>query len=214
MSRTRDDALYTIRQNTGIRVEFITDEGLEDYILDEHPLHPAYKYLNNTHKCDYLRAYLMHHYGGGYTDIKYSFYPWNDVFDELERDTNKWVAGYREGGVWGVANVDDPELYKMLQENAHSLIGNCAYICRPQTPFTEEWLRNVESILDKHLPLLPTNPPRHSRDYIGLTLPDRTISTYPLNWTEIHGSVFHPLCYKYIDHLLYTLPPPIFTGYL
>ena len=213
MSENRRNALFTIRRNTGVRIEFITNDTLENYILDEHPLHPAYKYLTNTHKADYLRAYLMNYHGGGYTDIKYTFYPWNHAFEQLEQDNNKWIAGYTEFE-WGVAPVEDPELNRTLRENWSKLVGNGAYICKPDTPFTREWLKNVENTLDKYMSVLPSNQPKHSRDYQGLLLEDGTISTYPINWSEIHGSIFHPLCYKYIDNLLHTVPPPILVGYM
>ena len=49
---------------------FITEKNIDDYILKEYPLHPAFKYLTNIQKGDYMKAYMMNFYGGGYTDIK------------------------------------------------------------------------------------------------------------------------------------------------
>lgn len=214
MSRSRDDALYTIRQNTGVRVELITDDELENYILPEHPLHPAYEYLTHTIKVDYLRAYLMHYYGGGYTDIKYTFSWWGPVFDDLSNNPTKWCVGYNEMGRCGVAQVEDTELQQTLYDNWEKLIGNGAYIFKPNTPFTKEWLEGVEKKMDDYLPMLKQHPPKHNRDAKGAPLPDGSMSMYPIPWGGLHAAIFHPLCYKYQDRLLYSLLCPILVGYI
>lgn len=218
MSRNRENALYTIQTNTGVRVEVVRDENLEDYILPEHPLHDAYEYLSGTHKADYLRAYLMHHHGGGYTDIKYTFHSWIPCFEELERGTGlgpeKWAVGYREVGADGVAWVEDEVLQTQLTKNWSRLLGNGAYICKPRTPFTETWLRSAEATLERYYDELIRNPAQGPRDARGRELPNGSVSKYPIRWSYLHGSMFHPACLKYADHLLYGLPQPIFVGYL
>lgn len=42
----------------------ITKNTINDYIVKDHPIHPAYEYLSTIHKSDYMRCYLMHHHGG------------------------------------------------------------------------------------------------------------------------------------------------------
>ena len=70
MSDKRKKCLDSIKQNIGVKVILITPNNLDKYILKDYPLHKSYKYLSEVHKSDYLRTYFMHHYGGGYTDIK------------------------------------------------------------------------------------------------------------------------------------------------
>ena len=36
---------------------------------------------------------------------------------------------------------------------------------------------------------------------------------YPLRWEELLGEIFHPLCYKYRNHLLQTCPKYIDSKY-
>jgi hypothetical protein len=50
--------------NSGLEVCLITNDTIGEY-LSECDLHPAYYSLNLAHRADYLRAYFMHHYGGG-----------------------------------------------------------------------------------------------------------------------------------------------------
>ena len=55
---------------TGCNVKVLFKDDITAHILPEHPLHPAYEYLSETHKADYMRTYCMNFYGGGYADIK------------------------------------------------------------------------------------------------------------------------------------------------
>ena len=48
----------------------MTPANLQDWVVAGHPLHPAYNDLSLVHRSDYLRAYLLHHHGGGYCDLK------------------------------------------------------------------------------------------------------------------------------------------------
>ncbi|MGI9252585.1 MAG: hypothetical protein ACR2J8_02470, partial [Thermomicrobiales bacterium] len=66
MPSQRLESLETIRQNAGCEVVLVTPDNLADFLVE--PLHEAYDYLSCTHRADYLRAWFMHHRGGGYTD--------------------------------------------------------------------------------------------------------------------------------------------------
>jgi hypothetical protein len=209
MSERRQKNLDFIPDVTGCKVTFITDENIGEYIKPDAPFHEGYQYLSGTTKCDYARAYFMHHYGGGYTDIKMIYSPWTSSFDDLD-DPSIWVVGYQEVSQDGVAvlSKDKKELQEELYRNWKFLLGNGAFICRPNTPFTREWMEELNKAMDGYLPELKKNPARHPRDCLGVD------SKFPIVWAGIAGCIFHPLCIKYLDHLSYTLFPPVFDYYL
>ena len=209
MTDQRAKCLQTIKDNIGVEVVFITDDTLGSYIKLDHPFHEAYQYLSGTHKCDYVRGYFMQHYGGGYTDIKPTTQSWEPYFTTLENDQNMWAIGYEEFDQNGVAPaLNNDALTKEMKENYTKLIGNCAYICKPNTPFTREWVATVHSELDKYLPELKLHPPSTPRDRAP------SESLYPITWSGILGSIFHPIAYKYSDHISTDLPPPKNENYL
>jgi hypothetical protein len=60
------------------------------------------------HKNDFLKVYFMHHYGGGYTDVKHIHASWKPFFDQLYF-SNKYAIGYPEKRRIDVAcNDKDP----------------------------------------------------------------------------------------------------------
>lgn len=211
MSERRQQNLDRISQITKCEVTFITDDTISEYIKPDAPFHEGYQYLSGTTKCDYARAYFMHHYGGGYTDIKIIYYPWTLSFNELD-DPSIWVVGYREINGGGVARLspEKKELQEQLYKNWGYLLGNGAFICRPNTPFTREWMDELNKTMDEYLPELKKNPARDSRDCLGKD----GVSMFPIPWAGIAGCIFHPLCMKYVDHLSYALYPPQFVDYL
>jgi hypothetical protein len=96
-----------------------------------------------------------------------------------------------------------------MKENYTKLIGNGAYIFKAGTPFTRAWVRRVNSELDKHLSELKKHPASNSRDG-----EHGRETSYPISWAGILGSIFHPLAYKFSNHIGKNLPPPKFTDYL
>ena len=73
---------------------------------------------------------------GGYSDIKATTQSWDTIFDLL-RNSNKWIAGYPEKKYRAAARTGG-KMQRELEHNFLTLIGNGAYISRPQTPFTFE----------------------------------------------------------------------------
>lgn len=211
MSQNRRDSLSSLRHHIGCPVQLITTNSLPDYLLAGYPLHPAYIYLSATQKSDYLRCYFMHHYGGGYCDIKKIYHDWNPFFEQLEKHPEKWVLGYREIGEHGVAILPG-ELGETLRRNWSLLLGNGAYIFKPGTPFTCEWIENLHATLDRLLPQLERYPARFPQDCQGVSY-QGSVSRYPITWSGIGGSIVHPLCLKYADKLLQGLPLPCFEDY-
>lgn len=102
-SENRKRALNSMSKSN-CKIQLITPNNLNNFIKTNHPLHKSFEYLTLTHKSDYLRCYFMHHYGGGYCDIKEITSSWESSFDDMNDDLI-YINGYQEIGPHGVANV-------------------------------------------------------------------------------------------------------------
>ena len=209
MSEDRQNALSTVK-NSGLEVIFINTENLSSWVVGNTPLHPAYNYLSSVHKADYLRCYLMHHHGGAYTDIKVVENSWLLPFEQLDK-SECFINGYKEVNCLETARGRGLIKDLWLALNFYRVIGNGAYICKPNTAFTKEWIDNVHNVLDCKLKNLKIFPAQHPRDFSNKIFEDGSVSDYPLRWTEICGEIFHPLCLKYSKKLLKNLPTPNFS---
>jgi len=190
MTDNRKRCLKSLIDNAGVPVKLVTPENIESYILKEHPLHPAFQFLSAVHKSDYLRCYFMHFYGGGYSDVKMRENSWLPAFDTLRR-SDKRVLGYGEKRKRDLAVVEG-NVGVDLRRHFLSAIGNCSYICRPYTSFTNEWYTELLMRMDSFQHELIKFPGNILGDNEG----------YPIPWTNILGSIFHPLCLKYKDQIL------------
>lgn len=190
----RMEGIHSLEKVCGVKVQLITPKNLPEYIKDNDPLPEAYKYLSFVHRADYLRSYFMYHYGGGYADIKTYFKSWIPAFEKLEK-SDAYVIGYPEVGFEGAANHSLPEgnLKRDLHHHWRYLIGNGSYICRPHTKFTAEWHAEAKRRLMYYSDKLKAHP---AKDPFGRN------ADYPIPWSGILGSIFHPLCLKYKDYLL------------
>lgn len=54
------------------------------FSVPEEPIHKAFEFLSLIHKSDYLRCYLLYHYGGGYTDVKHLHTDLKPYFKRLD----------------------------------------------------------------------------------------------------------------------------------
>jgi hypothetical protein len=197
ISENRVNSINQLKQVTECNIVFIDKNNLNKYILEEHPLHEAYKYLSAVHKSDYLRTYFINFYGEGYCDIKKTTGSWKQSFNDLY-NSDAWINGYKEipgGSPVGI--------------NHNYLVGNGAYICKKNTRLTNEWYNNMISLLDKKLEDLKKNPANNPRDSFN----DKG-SKYPIAWAEMLGCIFHPLIFKYKEKVLKTLPILIFNNYV
>jgi hypothetical protein len=194
MSPSRSHCLRSLI-NTNLRVVLITTENISDYI---HSLHPGYQYLSEMHKGDYLKAYFMHFYGGAYSDIKFVIDDWSECARVFRNDKNTWVMGYNESD--DVAYNPDITVHQTLLTNREKLVGNCAYLCKPNTPLTQEWYGAVIRLLDDNLSVLKQYPAKHPTDY------NSNDSKYPFRWGQLSGEIFHPLVLKYNKHVSNVLP--------
>lgn len=190
----RLEGINSLESVSGVEVKLITPKNLPEYIIENEPLPEAYQYLSFVHRADYLRSYFMYHYGGGYADIKLYYSSWNSAFEKLDK-SNAYVIGYPEVGFWGAANHDMEEgnLKKDLHYHWRYLIGNGSYICRPHSRFTAEWYAEAKRRLLGLTDELRKHP---ATDPFGSN-PD-----YPVKWSGLLGSIFHPLCLKYHENVL------------
>lgn len=210
MSNNRLQAIWSIFSNVGCPVAFLNRGTIGEWVRPEFPLHPAFQYLSSVHKADYLRCYLMHHFGGGYTDIKLTSKTWGPFFDQLEA-SDKLALGYTEVP-HGIPHVEG-EFGDLLRRSHAELIGLCAFIFKKNTVLTKEWLEQTDRLLDAKLPLLQQHPAQHPMDQTGVILPNGQASQYPLRWAELLGEIFHPLIYKHRKKLLLAPIEPYFGNY-
>lgn len=200
MTEPRRSALAVLKANAGVPVRCIWADDIESLLVDDYPLHPAFPYLSETHQADYLRMYVMHIHGGGYSDVKAPTGSWVLAFKEFAKRPGVYVSGYRESGPDCTANAE-------LKEHWRHLLGNGAYIVRPRTPFTQAWFDRTHAYLDSKLDALRKYPASHARDRRSPT------SDYPIGWSELLGQIFHPLCYEFREHLRYDVPIPDCQNY-
>lgn len=187
----REAGLSSIRHhNHDLDVVLITPENLGEFVVDGHPLHPAYENLSFIHRSDYLRAYFMHHHGGGYSDIKQTDHAWRGALDRLNSTPHLWLIGYPEVSSSSCGGRD-PLLGPDIRRHFSSLIGCATYFARPGTPFTAEWLRELDRRLDYYADEISITPGNVWGDNPG----------YPIAWIELGSDIFHALQLKYLDHI-------------
>ena len=204
MNENRINGIKSLINNSGINVILVNNDNLIEYILPDHPLHEGFQYLSDVHKADYLRTYFMHHYGGGYSDIKPCSWNWNKYFDQLENSDAFGIGAPEDEGELSVT----PKQRSWLGQHWDKLMTNDLYIFKPNTQFTNEWYNNLLKIMDQKLERLrayPATSPREAADTV--------VTRYPIEWGEILLEIFHPLCYKYTDRLIKTMPYPITVNY-
>ena len=161
-------------ENIGIPVDLVLKEDLSKFVL-----HEKFQYLSLAHKVDYLKAYFMHSFGGGYADIKHYDNSWVNVFKKLDTSEDKYIAGYQEVSKNAVAQIGGRG-QRELEKHFRLLVGNSAFICKPQTEFTQDWLTKTNKVLD-------------NKDFSG---------EYPLRETELSINILHPLCLNYFQHII------------
>ena len=184
LTENRIVSLLSLEKGAGVPVILVKKQHIQTYILPNEPFHPAYPYLSETQKSDYLRCYFMHFYGGGYSDIKQTKGTWTKSFDTLYKSDN-WICGYK----W------------------KDRIGSGAFICKPNTPLTQEWYTEVHRVLDTHLEALRAHPATGLQDCYEKQ------TGYPLQWEELMDNIFGPITKKYKDKVLDTLPLLVFKNY-
>lgn len=215
ISDNRLSALNSLINNIGVPYILITDNNYQSFVFNNYPLHEAWNYLSGVHKADYLRCYLLHHYGGGYHDIKYRDKDWINQWNSFN-DENVWIKSRKEKQKgWIAYDIDNPDT-KWLQ-NHYNELGTMSWcICRPNTLYTSELIDKIHSKLDHHLINLKKNPSTIQSGYYHknpFKKIDNIENNYPIRWLEILGEIYHPLMYKYKEHLYFDLPDIIYKKY-
>ncbi|WP_417767367.1 hypothetical protein [Stappia sp.] len=226
LTENRRKGLAALRHHSGCEVVLIAADEVTDFI-PARDLHPAYPHLNLAHRADFLRCYAMLRHGGGYADIKPHYHSWEPAFRQLDEDPAIWAAGYREPNPGAISNMYSSSCLlgeshdrraraylhrKWLQLHFRSLIGCCAFVFRPGTPFAQAWWDEMNRRLDKLLPALLEHPARHPREQPG-DMHDGKPSRYPVPWTYIFGDIFHVLGGRHRSRLSTRLPAPDFSDY-
>ncbi|UIJ35540.1 hypothetical protein [Allobranchiibius sp. GilTou73] len=194
LTENRERGLASLREQhagTDVQVRLVTPADLDQWLVEGHPLHPAYEFLSLNHRSDYLRAYLLHHHGGGYSDIKPTPRSWAPSFDLLEQHPESWALGYPELSSSLCAQL--PGAYGRLVKHHFPLfIGNSAFIYRSHTPMTASWLAALERDLDVAVDELRAHP----GGMWGRT------PGYPLRWGQLMADIGQPLQLKYHGRFL------------
>ncbi len=231
LTENRRNALLTLEKNAGIPVKLITPNNLSEYIKPDYPLHKGYELLSLVHRSDYLRCYFMHHYGGGYADIKPFINSWKPAFEKLN-NSNQYIIGYPEllhGGLAPVKHrfLADKSVYKNYEEMLTSeekvfkdltkhtplVIGVCSFICKPNTPLTTEWYNELHKRMNEAYDLLVAYNKNNEQNviYNEEEYPDKG---YPVPYFHLLGQIIHPLFLKYHKHIIqYKKLLPILKDY-
>jgi hypothetical protein len=209
---TRKMALINLSKQN---ITLITDTNLEEFILKNFPLHPAYKYLSAIHKSDYLRCYLMYHYGGGYSDLKNKNINWDEGFTKMNNDKNIMIMGVKttyEETYAGIEEWDENTKNNILS-NIDTLFCMSYFICRPKSPIVSEWYNELNLRLDRFLPKLKKNPAKYPRECFhpeaGCAFPKpiwenpniRIKTNYPVSWNILLCQILTPLQMKYLNNI-------------
>ena len=121
--------------------------------------------------------------------------PLPEAYKYLSFVHDAYIMGYPEVGFWGAAyhDIDESFLRNELWTHWRYLVGNGSYICRPHTRLTAEWHTEAKRRLIDMTEVLRSHP---AQDPFGRNV------DYPVKWSGLLGSIFHPLCLKYKDRLL------------
>ena len=198
-------AFKSLVETISVPIILITNYNYESFIKEEYPLHESFKYLSGVHKSDYFRVYMLHHYGGGYHDVKWRDTGWEDEWkkDNWTKNGNIWMYGRRESNENAIAY---PPGKKYIQKEYNKLVTMGWIICKKKTKFTEDLINKVDNILTDNYDKLIKFPGVVSSGYYYQNPFDLVKeNSYPLRWLEILGEVFHPLMLKYNDKIKFGL---------
>lgn len=174
-------------KNINIQSVLLYHDDIMNKILPNYPLHPIYQYLSENHKSDYLRCYFMHHFGGGYADIKvYSANNnWAECFNMINNHPEYEVIGQAE---FAAGTFPEYRSRGILNK----LVANGYFIVRPYSNFSTRWWNAVNAKLDEKFEIVKRYPAEFPRDGIG----SNKTSKYPMRWAEVQGEIFHRICYE------------------
>lgn len=193
MSQTRFESFKELESKTKVPVIMISQNNLEQWMLQRHPLHAAFKYLTHIHQSDYLRAYFWHFYGGGYMDVKPllndSWVKYWDIFS----DSNVWLIGPQELAAADVAGN------ATVKANYKKLVCNGQFIGRANTSLSNTLYSRQQKLLSKKLQALKLSHEKYKKPNRCCKNPAKY--EYPLCWTCVLGQLNHPAQFLYSQHV-------------
>lgn len=202
MSMDRERCYNSILKNSNVNVILVTEKNLDSFILEDAPLPMGFNFLSNSHKSDYLRSYLMHHYGGAYTDIKQTDFDFNPYFDMLEK-SDKYCIGY-------VEEFPDWIKYQPVKDNYKQYIGTGMMIHKPKTNLSKRWEYLTNKTIVKNYNQLKKYPGTyHPRAIYGGILDNKTDfkgSKYPFFWEEVGPVLWHRAQHDNFGTWMFGLP--------
>jgi hypothetical protein len=138
----RLEGFTTTQKSIQMPIILVTQDNVKEFEIPGHPLHPSFWYLTMTHKSDYIRHYFMHHYGGGYSDIKPRSKPWTEADYAVFDNESVWLNGvHEEKRKWVAGNVS-------VQNAFRELASNGGFIMRPYTPLSTLVTSRQNQVLD------------------------------------------------------------------
>lgn len=198
MSATRQEGLHKLMNTISLPTQIVTLDTLSLFVKDKIP--KAFQYLSGVHQSDYMRFYLIHHYGGLYHDIKPRTEKVNiQHYIELLNNTNIWIIGVQEIHADDIAQTKQTTY---LANHYQTLISPVCFMGKPQTPLTQELLQTLNQQLKEYENILKEHPAPYPRCCQG----GQETYGYPLRWAELAGEKWHPLTYKYRQHINRSFP--------
>ena len=205
---------HIISNNPECEVKLVSEETFVQYEIENSPIPKEFYLLSSTHQSDYARSYLIHHYGGVYSDIKPYDFDSAAILIQLYKEINCWGIGYpyrkRElRSLKRFHGIDDTE-------NGNSYLGFGWFAYKPNTNFTKKWLETNDYMLKKNSTSLISNPGTYHPRAItqGIFRQDSNDLNvypkgYPFKWGEFIAN--YQLAQKnYLDHFKPVLAPAHF----
>jgi hypothetical protein len=216
MSPARKRALEMMKRNLGVPLRLITSmDDVRALSKPEDPIHPLVfhepQVLSSNHIVDILRGYIMHHYGGGYLDVKPMYRNWSQYFSLFDDDLDLWFLAPPQRGWWDVGCHESylaktglsPVDCDIIRRNWAYIGSDACWIARPYTPLTKSFRALVNETLNRKWdeilknPVPPASKNRCCAPWINpkewTSSPDAPVRRYPLRWVEVHAEAFDSL---------------------
>lgn len=216
MSQARAKAYdFLVKKNSTCEVKLVSEDNFKEYEVEHSLIPEEFFLLSSTHQSDYVRSYLMHHYGGIYSDIKPYDFNFASVLSQLYQDSNCWGIGYpyRKEELRSLKRfhgIDDIE-------NGDQYLGGGCFAYKSKTDFTQKWLELNDSLLKNNSTELINSPGTyHPRAVHGGAFQQdfNDLNVYPTSYPFSWGSFIanYQLAQKYyLDHLKPILPQLFFN---
>jgi hypothetical protein len=202
LNSTRELAIKSFRGRSGCEIVLITEENFKNFECKEYPIHELFDKLSSVDKSDYLRAYLMYSYGGGYSDVKRCRFNWEKYFDQLNNNSEIFFLScplIDEHGITGFSQ--DPDVIKKAKSEYYKYASCAQFIFKPKTNTAKQWIDAINQKLDYVYDILKKNPALHPYGDLGNTVGEikidvsQLINDYPIKWMDLAGNIFYKIQY-------------------